>query len=377
MRWTASLIVALIVFGQSSEVASAGSAVSIAAGGNHTCAVLDTGLAKCWGWNNRGQLGTGTSESSPTPVGVKKISGATAIAAGYGHTCALLTSGQVKCWGGNGAGQLGNGTTVEYSSVPVTVKKLSGAIAIAAGSDHTCALVATARVRVKCWGNNFYGQLGDGTRTSRSIPVVVSHPGLTAAVAAGWGHTCALLQTGRLRCWGYNDSGQLGSGSKSGFSTTPVNVVNPSGIKYAAVAAGYFHSCAVTVSARGKCWGNNSDGELGIGSKTSQSEPVRVQGLSGVTAMAGGNGQSCAVSGNVAKCWGGNNFGQLGNGTMTESLTPVNVWGLAGVVGIATGQAHSCALKVGGVQCWGRNENGQLGDGTHNNRLKPVSVKGL
>jgi len=217
MRWTASLIVSLVVFGQSSDVASAASAVSIAAGGNHTCAVLDTGLVKCWGYNNRGQLGDGGASGGPTPVRVKKISGATAVVAGYEHTCALLTSGRVKCWGQNGSGQLGDGgASGQFSSVPVVVKELSGVIAIAAGQNHTCALIATTRVR--CWGLNTYGQLGDGTRIHSSIPVVVRHLGSAAAIAAGWGHTCALLYNAQLRCWGYNAQGQIGDGSSGGIA---------------------------------------------------------------------------------------------------------------------------------------------------------------
>jgi len=375
MRWTAPLIVALIVFGQSSGVASAGSAVSIAAGGTHTCAVLDTGRAKCWGRNNRGQLGDGGSPGGSTPAGVQGLSGAATVAAGFEHTCALLTDGRVMCWGHNGYGQLGDGGgSGQFSDVPVRVRKLRGAIAIAAGSFHTCAVLDTGRA--KCWGNNSNGQLGDGTTDQRSIPVVVM--GRVAAIAAGFAHTCALLTTRQLMCWGYNGAGQLGIGSFYGTYSLPKDVVNPSGVEYAAVAAGDLHSCAVTVGARAKCWGGNGYGQLGIDSKTPKNEPQRVLRLSDVIAIAGGNNHTCAVSGANAKCWGSNIFGQLGIGTTTDSLTPVRVQGLSGVVGIATGQAHTCALLTNGpVKCWGRNSFGQLGDGTEEDQLTPVRVKGL
>jgi alpha-tubulin suppressor-like RCC1 family protein len=357
--------------------------VAVAAGGDHTCAVTNSGGVKCWGWNYSGQLGDGTTTDSTTPVDVSGLeSGVVAVAVGDYHTCAVTSSGGVKCWGANGQGQLGDGTTTDRLTPVDVVGLAGGAVAVAAGSWHTCALTSSGGAR--CWGDNYYGQLGDGTTIHRTTPVDVSRLASgVVAVAAGGYHTCALTRGGGAKCWGYNGYGQVGDGTTTD-STTPVDVVGlASGV--VAVTAGWLHTCALMSSGGGaygvKCWGYNSYGQLGDGTTTDSTTPVDVVGLaSGVITVAAGGQHTCALmSGGGLKCWGDNRYGQLGDNTTNYRATPVDVTGLMGrVVAVAAGYDHTCAVTSGGgVKCWGANYFGQLGDNTMNNSATPVDVGGL
>jgi alpha-tubulin suppressor-like RCC1 family protein len=352
-------------------------ATAIAAGGAHSCALTSAGGVKCWGWNGKGELGDGTTGMQWPPVEVSGLSGGvSAIAAGEGHSCALTSSGGVRCWGWNEKGQLGDGTARDRLTPVDVVGLSSGVTAIAAGAEHNCALTSSGAV--KCWGGNVFGQLGDGTTTDRWTPVGVSGlSGGVRAIAAGGVQSCALTTGGGVKCWGANKDGEVGDGTTTN-RLTPVDVAGL-GSGVTAIAAGGLHSCALTSSGGVKCWGVNYSGQLGDGTITGRLTPVDVSGLSGgVTAIAAGLVHSCALTSGGVRCWGDNEARQLADGTTSNRSTPVDVSGLSGVRTIATGDVHSCALiSSGGVKCWGHNGYGQLGDGSMIERLTPVGVIGF
>jgi alpha-tubulin suppressor-like RCC1 family protein len=239
---------------------------------------------------------------------------------------------------------------------------------LSVGTGADCVLVANGTVT--CWGANNVGQLGNGQLGGNAgffsaLPGPVVGVRDALAVSVGSGHACALIVGGSIRCWGDNQSGELGDGTRSMNSPTPVTV---SGISNAiAVSAGTYFTCALLSDATVACWGDNTHGELGVGSTlpTSSSTPVKVPGLSGVTSISAGDQYACAVlSGGGAMCWGYNSEGMLGDGTTTDSPTPISVSGLTGVLGVAAGNEHTCAALAGATfACWGNNQYGQLGNG--------------
>jgi alpha-tubulin suppressor-like RCC1 family protein len=348
----------------------------IAAGWNHTCALTSSGGVMCWGQNNYGQLGNNSTIDSPIPVYVVGLSsGVIAIAAGNWHTCALTTTGGVKCWGGNLSGQLGN-NSFNNSGIPVSVWGLSsGVSAITAGFYHTCALTMGGMM---CWGYNGYGQLGNDTYTNGKIPQYVN--GLSnnvSAIAAGFYHTCALPSTGGVKCWGRNNFAQLGNNSTTD-NPTPVNVSGLSS-EMRAITAGDWHTCVAIEAGGVKCWGSNNGGQLGNDFTTMSLVPMDVSGFTDVAnSLAAGGFHTCALTtGGGVKCWGSNANGQLGdNNSMVGSITPVDVVGLSsGVSAITAGQLYSCAFTTtGGLKCWGSNGYGQLGNNSTTQSDIPVDV---
>ena len=216
----------------------------------HQCAIVGA-AAKCWGFNQTGQLGNGVTVDSSVPVAVNRLSsGVSAIADGANHSCAIA-GGKAMCWGSNSNGQLGNGTIVD-AHAPVTAIG-SNAIAIATGKAHSCAILSGGTV--KCWGSNLNGELGDGTITDRHAPVSVL--GLSAAavaISAGALHTCAVLNNGKIQCWGFNGNGQLGNGTTVRTGVNPPVMVSNISSGATAIANGDAHSCAL-VAGGIQCWG--------------------------------------------------------------------------------------------------------------------------
>lgn len=357
-------------------------ATAITAGYYHTCAIVNGGV-QCWGSNVVGQLGNTSNTGSTIPVSVTNLgpgSGVTAIAAGDLQTCAVA-NGAVLCWGGNSNGQLGNNSTTDSNFPVATTGLTSGATAVAAAATHSCAIVSGS---ARCWGDNLYGELGNGTSASSNVPVTVSTIGVTSvsAIAAGATHTCAkVVTTGgltQMECWGDNHYGQLGIGGVDQSATAIAVSSLASGATALSRSSEALHGCAV-VNGAANCWGSNSNGQLGNGLTVDSSVPQSVNGLSsGVAMLMAGGFHSCAVVSGAAKCWGSNSNGQLGNNMIVDSAVPVAVSGLgSGTSVLAAGAAHSCAVVSGAAKCWGLNNSGQLGNNSTSESHMPAQVMGL
>ena len=367
----------------------------ISSGPHHTCALVTDGTISCWGWNFSGQLGTGNTNNSNTPVavtgGTLRRKTVTQIATGANHTCALQSEGTVTCWGFNESGQLGTGE-ITSSITPVVVT--GGALAnktvtqITAGQDHTCALISDGTVT--CWGYNGVGALGTGDLIDSNVPVAITGGALTGKtvtqITAGSGHTCALLTDGTVTCWGFNYAGGLGTGNTTS-SETPVAITGGAltGETVAQITAGGYHTCALISDGTVSCWGLNNSGQLGTGDLIDSNVPVAITGgaFTGVTIsqITAGYQHTCAlIADGGVTCTGDGSYGQLGTGDNTDSNIPIAVTDgeLTGntVIEITAGNQHTCALiSDGTVTCWGNNQFGQLGTGDNLDSNTPAEVR--
>jgi len=254
---------------------------SLSAGYQYTCGLTTSGAAYCWGSNTAGQLGDGSTAPSSIPVAVVGGLTLSALSAGTTHTCGIATGGVAYCWGANANGQLGNGSTTA-SHVPMAVSGGLTFSSVSAALYHSCGISTIGDAY--CWGLNSVGQLGTGTTTSSAIPVAVVGGLKFSELASGNGffnrpvgpgHSCGLTGVGVAYCWGANSFGQLGDSTTSS-STVPVGVV--SGLTFTSISVSNVHTCGVTTSGVAYCWGNNSQGQLGDGTMTGSSTPVKVLG---------------------------------------------------------------------------------------------------
>ncbi len=446
---------------------------AVSMGFEHACAIRDTdGSVWCWGSNNSGQLGNNTTTDSTIPVQVEGLLGATAIATGADFSCAVLGADRsVQCWGGNDNGQLGDGST-SGSRTPVQAGTLTGVSQLVVGDEHACALQDSGAV--SCWGANDFGQLGDGTQASHRSPAPV--PGVTATfiaatedsscavtgseltcwgenssgmfmngttddpaspvtstmvaevaqVAIGGDHLCVLSNQGQMSCAGENDEGELGIGTAGADVPTPNIVDIP--VQITAMSLGRNSTCALDALGTVWCWGNddgrlgtgrddfnfvtlpvrtefqdvesisasrndtcvrlnsgaiecagfNHHGERGLGFRTSQASAQLVPDLENVVQVASGGDFSCALDmDGVVKCWGNGNEGELGDGTL--QVRPVVGTSLAtNIATLASGDDHVCGITTAGtIKCWGRGSSGELGTGLQTSSGVPFEIPGL
>jgi alpha-tubulin suppressor-like RCC1 family protein len=356
-------------------------AVDVSVGDGHACALLESGAVDCWGYDRYGQLGfdspRGYLPLYNTAHRVLGITQARQVSAGGQHTCALLVTG-VECWGNNAAGQLGR-QAGRYAFTPVEVAGLHDAIAISTGADryysrgHSC--VVRSGGAVYCWGSNEAGQLGDGSFDFSPVPVST---GIGDAVAVGVGEmsSCAVLVDGSVDCWGAFTSADHSYGSE-----TPQPIEGVEGAVAVATSSNIFsggHTCALLDDGKVVCWGENEHGQLGLGDTGEHSTPELVSGVTGATGIAVGIKHSCALlEGGTIKCWGDNEVGQLGDGTREDRAWAVSVVGISTAVQLSAEGENTCAvLANGSVECWGSGFEGQFGSMVEAQTV-PVAIQGL
>ena len=344
--------------------------VALAAGYGHTAAITDSGELWTWGYNDDGELGIGDTTDRHAPVKVsvngQKI---VAVAAGAYHTAAITDSGELWTWGWNGYGQLGiGGTTNRHAPVKVRVNGQK-IVAVAAGGSHTAAITDSGELWT--WGSNGHGRLGIGGTTNRHAPVKVRVNGQKiVAVAAGGSHTAAITDSGELWTWGSNGHGRLGIGGTTNRHA-PVKV-SVNGQKFVAVAAGGSHTAAITDSGELWTWGYNGHGRLGIGDTMNRHAPVKVS-VNGqkIVAVAAGDYHTAAIT-DSGELW---TWGSNGHDT-TNRHAPVKV-SVNGqkFVAVAAGDYHTAAITDSGeLWIWGHNGDGRLGIGDTTNRHSPVKA---
>ncbi|MCX7759483.1 MAG: stalk domain-containing protein, partial [bacterium] len=327
-------------------VNSINSLYSIQSGDKHIIALTTNMDIKAWGKNTYGQLGNGSVSDSSEPVIVNDLFSVTGIAAGKNHNLAIKSNGDVYAWGDNSSGQLGDGTKNSHNT-PVLVNNLSqiyssqvGNKVIAAGNNHSLALRVDGTVWA--WGDNTYGQLGDGTNISKSEPVEV--PGLHSiiGIAAGENHSMALQADGTVWVWGDNKYGQLGNGTtKSSNRPIDINIY-----KNTAIASGGNHCLALQANGDVYAWGKNTDGQLGDGTMTQRNIPTKVKELEPVIKIAAGSNHSLAITDEFdAYTWGRNAEGQLGDGTTKNKLYPTIIAEISYITEIFAGGNRTFAVK--------------------------------
>ncbi len=362
----------------------------LVAGAAHNCVLTFMGEVFCWGDNSAGQCGAAPTTkkfASPHKVPFSDDVPITSLAAGGQHTCALDKRGSLWCWGDNQQGQLGTGSADDFSSNPQKVASLQNVRQIAAGAAHTCA--RTQAGNLFCWGNNQDGQIGQNSTTPSSMETPQEVNGTWSAVWAGGNHTCAVNATDGLFCWGANDKGQIGNGQSGTAVPSPSQVAFPGTPSIASLGQAF--TCAWKDNTGPLyCWGANDACQLGLeNTGPDKSSPTKVPDISALLDLSSGGAHSCYTSqgdgqnGQTLCCWGGNSMGQTGqqgpNANPTCYQSEVTLGGMP--IDVAAGLAHTCALaQVDGnspaqvVWCWGDNHRNQLGADSPATSATPIEV---
>ena len=395
---------------------------SICTGGQFTCAILDNHELKCWGDGSHGVLGSGSVDNIGDeekeiqtgflPLELGKGQTPVQVSCGVKHACAVLLEGSVKCWGKGSSGQTGQGSRKDIGDRPEEMgdqlKEIDLGIcednaveSVCSGEAFSCALVTNGEV--KCWGNNQFGQLGAASEEvfigdqagemGEDLAAVEFGVGLTALqITCGHSHACAILNSGSVKCWGEGESGQLGTGSthdigseKEEMGDMLLSVALGKGSKAVQISAGDAYTCALLENMQVKCWGENSSGQLGIGTPNGVGTAKSHMGKALVTVDLGlnisveqistGKKHACAlITNGEVKCWGqrgalgaSQNLGNVGDegDEMGDALAAVSLGSNLTAIRVSCGDDHTCAvLKTGRVKCWGGGGAGQLGQGS-------------
>lgn len=333
---------------------------------SNMCVLDSEGSAYCWGYNNRGQIGPFSQENvilAPVPL-VTNIK-FDSLSFGGEHVCGLDHMGAAYCWGDNEYGELGDGITDYYNSTPHKVLSDIKFKTLSLGSGYSCGLDYDGIAY--CWGDNKYGQLGNSSVKDLQLkPVPVQTYLRFSTISAGGSHTCGIATDGNLYCWGRNFHGELGIGTETQYETLPLKVLID--VKFVKINMGTDYSCALDLSGKAYCWGDNIYRTLGNDKNDGWDEDAPVPVLTNVKfkEIIAGNDHTCGLDFNgKVYCWGNNDLGQLGNGNLhVTEPTPVPTAVTGAAQQLVAGTSHSCVLYSDDeIDCWGSNIFGDLGDG--------------
>ena len=368
--------------------------VSLSLGVEHSGCITETGKLYMWGSNGDGQLGDETivSKTVPTLIPQSRFNNEKVVGLSLGGNFSgcITETGKVYMWGQNNYGQLGDGTTTYYRSVPTLIPQSSfnneKVVSLSLGRDYSGCITETGKLYM--WGLNNYGQLGDGTTVSKTVPTLIPQSAFNnekvVGLSLGGNFSGCITETGKLYMWGWNNYGQLGDGTTTDrYVPTLISQSAFNNEKVVGLSLGRYHSGCITETGKVYMWGLNSSGQLGDGTTTDRYVPTLIPQSSfnneKVVALSlGRNYSGCITETGKVYMWGRNDYGQLGDGTTANKFVPTLIYQNIGdkiIVGLHLGGDHTGAItKEGKLYTWGRNDYYQLADGTTTNRSVPTLI---